>query len=445
MATQLVTLKTHIPADASDAAIVFTPLAAHGRVGWLETLRTAFESLLANRVRSLLTMLGVIIGVASVVALMALGAGASNAITSQVQSIGTNVLTIMNGSSKNRGPGADAAQSAALNLSIDDADAIQALALPLDGLAPQFSANADVVAPAADKSATIVGTTPSYQALNNLTLKTGAFFNNAQSKSAEPVIVLGSSLAQNLFGSGEAVGQTVRINGRPLRVIGVLNAKGGGAFGSVDDQAIVPLEYVYQYFQNTRTPDGNRYRVSTISLAVTRVDEMNAVQGRVEALLREQHQLPADGSKDDFQILNFASVLSVLTTITSLLTVFLAAIGGISLLVGGIGIMNIMLVSVTERTKEIGLRKAVGARSRDILLQFIVEAIAISLTGGLLGLLLGGALALAVTLAGLLNTSVTPGSMLIAVGFSMAVGLFFGIYPAQRAARLNPIEALRYE
>ncbi len=445
MATQAASLKTNAPASASAAAIVFAPLDAHGRVGWLETIRTAFESLFMNRVRSLLTMLGVIIGVASVVALMALGEGATSSITSQVQSMGTNVLTVMNGSASNRGPGSDMNQSAALNLSIDDAEAIQALALPLNGLAPQFSSNADVVAPAADKSATIVGTTPAYSSLNSLTLQSGTFFDAAQNKSGAAVVVLGSTLAQDLFGSGQAVGQTVRLNGQPLRVIGVLAAKGGGAFGSVDSQALVPIQYAYQYFQNTRTPDGNRYRVSSISLSVTNVGDMDAVQGRIQALLREQHHLPQDGSKDDFQVLNFASVLSALTSITAVLTAFLAAIGGISLLVGGIGIMNIMLVSVTERTKEIGLRKAVGARSRDILLQFIVEAISISLTGGLVGLLLGSGLALGVTLAGLMTASVTPSSVLIAVGFSMAVGLFFGIYPAQRAARLNPIDALHYE
>ncbi len=445
MATDITLIERQTPSAASDAEIVFAPIDGHGTVGWLEIIRTAYESLLANRVRSFLTMLGVIIGVASVTALMAIGAGATSAITGQVQSIGTNVLTVMNGSSANRRPGAELSQSSALNLSIDDAEAIQALALPLNGLAPQFGANADVVAPAADKNATIVGTTPAYQTLNTLTLKSGTFFDDAQNKGAASVVVLGSSLAENLFGSGEAAGQTVRIYGRPLRVIGVLNSKGGGVFGSVDDQAFVPLQYAYQYFDNTRTPDGNHYRVSNISLSVTNASDIDAVQGRIQSLLRERHYLPADGSKDDFQILNQASFLSTLTTITTILTYFLGAVAGISLMVGGIGIMNIMLVSVTERTKEIGLRKAVGARGQDILLQFLVEAVVLSVIGGLVGMVLGVGLAGLVNLTGLLTTSVSLTSVAMALSFAVAVGVFFGIYPARRAARLDPIEALRYE
>ncbi len=445
IATNIATVETNIPSQPSDAEIVFEPIDTEGSVSWFEIVRTAYESLLANRVRSFLTMLGVIIGVASVIALLAIGAGASNSITSQVQSFGTNALTVLNGSPANRRPGAELSQSTSQNLSIDDAEAIQALALPLNGLAPEFTASTDVAAPAADKNATVVGTTASYQTLNSLTLKSGTFFDDAQNKSAASVIVLGSSLAQDLFGSGEAVGQAVRISGRPLRVIGVLNSKGGGGFGSVDDFAFLPLGYAYQYFQDTRTPDGNRFRASVISLSVTNAADMDAVQGRLQVVLREQHHLPADGSKDDFQILNQASFLTTLTTITTILTVFLGAIAGISLLVGGIGIMNIMLVSVTERTKEIGLRKAVGARGQDVLLQFLVEAVVLSVTGGVVGMALGAGLAGLVNLTGLLTPSVNLTSVALALGFAVAVGVFFGIYPAQRAARLNPIDALRYE
>ncbi|HEX9441041.1 MAG TPA: FtsX-like permease family protein, partial [Roseiflexaceae bacterium] len=259
------------------------------------------------------------------------------------------------------------------------------------------------------------------------------------------VVVLGANLAKDLFGSGQAVGQTVRVKGQALLVIGVLASKGGGGFGSVDDRAFVPISLAQQRLFGGRTPDGNSYRISNIALSAINSTDMTSIQTRVSALLRERHHLKADGSADDFRFFNQTELLSSLTTVTSLLTAFLAAVAGISLLVGGIGIMNIMLVSVTERTREIGLRKAVGARGQDILMQFLVEALVISLAGGLIGLALGGLIALSVTLTGLLTATVSMSAVLLAVGFSLAVGLFFGIWPARRAAKLNPIDALRYE
>jgi putative ABC transport system permease protein len=407
-----------------------------------EVGRLAIDSLLANKVRALLTMLGVIIGVGSVVALMALGNGASAAITDQIQSVGTNLLTVMPGSPNSRGPGQT---GSAATLTLADAEAIAALRLPITGPSPTFGSSAQIVAPAADTNATVTGVTAVYQPINNLTLASGSFFTDDQVRGASPVVVLGSTLAKDLFGSGQALGQAVRITGQPLRVIGVLNTKGSSGFGSVDDQALVPITVAQQRLFGARTPDGNGWRVSQIQLSVTDSQDMDSVEARVQALLRERHSLSADGSEDDFQVLNQATLLSSLSTVTTLLTTFLASVAGISLLVGGIGIMNIMLVSVTERTREIGLRKAVGARPRDILLQFVVEALVISLVGGLIGLGLGFGVALIVTATGLLTAVITAESVLLAVSFSLAVGLFFGIYPAQRAAQLNPIDALRYE
>src|SRR5262249_32951698 len=242
-----------------------------------------------------------------------------------------------------------------------------------------------------------------------------------------------------------AVGQNVRIKDQSFTVIGVLNLKGSSGFGSVDSQALIPITVAQQRLFGARTPDGNGWRVSSIQISVNNSQDIDTVQARIQALLRERHDLTADGKEDDFQVMNQASILSTLSTITSLLTAFLAAVADIPLLEGGIRIMNIMLVSVSERTRERGLRKAVGARSWDVLLQFIVEALAISLIGGIIGLLLGSGIALAVTLTGLLTATVTLSAVLLALGFSMAVGLVFGSYPAQRAAKLNPIHALRHE
>ena len=430
----------------ADSGEMLAPLDADAGAGFnlAEVVRVSFDSLIANKTRSILTMLGVIIGVASVVALLALGNGAQASITGQVESIGTNLVFVMPGSMSNRGPGQ---MSAAQNLTMDDVQAIASLGLPLNSIAPQFSGSAGIVAPAADKYATIAGTTPAFFAMQDLRPASGSLFDESQSRAGESVAVLGATLAKELFGNGTAVGQTVRIKDQTLRVIGVLAAKGGGGGmgGSVDDQLFAPISFVQQRLFGARTPDGNSYRVAYILLSARNGGDVKAIQDRMAVLLRERHHLKADGSGDDFMIMNQASFLSTLNSITSIFTAFLAAIAGISLLVGGIGIMNIMLVSVTERTKEIGLRKAVGARGQDIMLQFIVEALVVSVTGGIIGLIFGVLIAGLVTLSGALTATVSLGSVALALGFSMAVGLFFGIYPARRAARLNPIDALRHE
>lgn len=421
---------------------VLTPVEESGRNGldYNELIRVSLDSLLANRLRTFLTMLGIIIGVASVISLMTLGNGASIAITSQFSALGTNVLTIFN-SRPNRGPG----QSGNLApLTMADVKAIEVMRLPIVGPVPQFSSNATVTAAAAEKSAQILGTTATYKQVQNVTMESGTFFTDANVQGASQVVVLGASLKTYLFGDGEAVGQMVRINSVACRVIGVMASKGGGAFGSVDDQALVPITLAQNRLFSARTPDGN-LRVSVISLSVVNADDVEFTEQRIQMALRDKRKLNSDGSEDDFNVLNQASFLSSLSTITSLLTTFLAAIAGISLLVGGIGIMNIMLVSVTERTKEIGLRRAVGAQSRDILMQFMIEATVLSMLGGIIGVIMGSILPIALTVTGTFEAPITIDSILISLSVSLATGLFFGIWPARNAARLNPIQALRHE
>lgn len=421
---------------------VLTPVEESSRNGldYNELIRVSLDSLLANRLRTFLTMLGIIIGVASVISLMTLGNGASIAITSQFSALGTNVLTIFN-SRPNRGPG----QSGNLApLTMADVKAIEVMRLPIIGPIPQFSSNATVTAAAAEKSTQILGTTAMYKQVQNVTMESGTFFTDANVQGASQVVVLGASLKTYLFGSGEAVGQMVRINSVACRVIGVMASKGGGAFGSVDDQALVPITLAQNRLFSARTADGN-LRVSVISLSVVNAEDIEFTEQRIQMALRDKRKLNSDGSEDDFNVLNQASFLSSLSTITSLLTTFLAAIAGISLLVGGIGIMNIMLVSVTERTKEIGLRRAVGAQSRDILMQFMIEATVLSMLGGIIGVIMGSILPIALTVTGTFEAPITIDSILISLSVSLATGLFFGIWPARNAARLNPIQALRHE
>ncbi len=411
-----------------------------GSAGLWEMVRIALESLSANKMRSLLTMLGVIIGVTSVIALLSLGDGVNNAITGQLRAMGTNVLFIS--PTIPRGVARDFAARPFLTQA--DADAISSLNLPLIGIAPQFTLNTRVTAPAADADGTITATTPDWFTMGNMKLASGSFWGEEELRTAAPVFVMGANLKKSLFGSGAAVGQTVRVRGIALRVVGVLELQ-GGMNTSQDDGGYVPLTLAQQRLGVARTPSGD-LSVGQIIVSAKEGQDLSLIQARISTLLRERHHLKFDGSADDFRIDNFAAIIQQASTILGALTIFLGAVAGISLLVGGIGIMNIMLVSVTERTKEIGLRKAVGARGVDILFQFIVEALVISLTGGLIGLGCGALIAFAVTTSGqLFDAPITPGAVLLALGFSMAVGLFFGIYPAQRAARLNPIDALRFE
>ncbi|HEY7065740.1 MAG TPA: ABC transporter permease [Chloroflexota bacterium] len=411
------------------------------------TVRTALRALAANKLRALLTMLGIIIGVAAVISLMSVGRGAQAAVTDQIQGLGTNLLFVRPGSTQQGG--IRAGGGSAQTLSLDDAQAIADQVDSVVGVAPEVSGGAQLVAAGQNWSSRVTGTTEDYPDVRNFHVADGDFFTRQQVDARSAVVVLGSNVAQNLFGEDEAVGQSVRISlfgrsGVSFRVIGVMESKGGTGLGNQDDQVFVPLTAYQTRLAPTRTVRGS-YQVSTINVQVADAKLMDQATQDIGALLRQRHRV----TQDDFTIQSQADFLSTAAQVTGIMTILLGAIAGISLVVGGIGIMNIMLVSVTERTREIGIRKAIGARRKDILLQFLVEAAVVSLLGGLVGMAIG--IGLAHLMSGVplngqkLTTLVTPDAVLLSVTVSAAVGLFFGIYPATRAARLRPIEALRYE
>ncbi len=414
-----------------------------------EQIRLALRALSVNKLRSALTMLGIIIGVGAVITLLSVGQGVQNLITSQLQSIGTNLLFVVAGNLDSASM-MRSGSVGGLTLSLEDADAI---ADPFDvpdviAIAPEVMGGADVSYGKINLRVTVSGVTPAYSPVRNFPVAYGSFIDATDQNTRARVAVLGSDIAAKLFENGAyPIGATIKINASPFKVIGVLESKGGsgGPGGNQDEVLMVPLstahERLFQRFRNYRGDP----MVSVIYAQVTSEDRMEAAAQEIAELLRQRHDIRFQDD-DDFTVINQRDLLAIFGQITGVLTIFLGAIAGISLLVGGIGIMNIMLVSVTERTREIGLRKAVGAKRRDILIQFLIESVTLALLGGALGIILGAAGAFGISrLQSDLTAVVTGQSVLLATGFSAAVGLFFGIYPATRAAKLNPIEALRYE
>jgi len=409
--------------------------------------RETITSLSANKLRTGLTVLGIVIGVAAVIAMLSVGQGAQNTITSSINSIGTNVLYLSAGTRARFGGENFNAVRNVRQLTMSDA---QALLDPFQtpsvkAVAPVIQGgNITAAANGQTTTTTVYGVTTSYFSIRNEQVSEGSFFNDQQVNTHARVAIIGTDLATTLFGQTSGLtGQTIRINSQTFTIIGILKSKGGTSLGSSDNQIIIPLTTA-----RDRVMQRGGTTVDGIYIQATSAQSVSEATTQVSNIMRLRHHVAV--GKEDFSVLSQADLLSTATSITGILTAFLGGIAAISLLVGGIGIMNIMLVSVVERTREIGLRKALGARNRDIMAQFLAESSFLSLLGGLMGILLGWLISLIIgqiaSAAGnSLNPAVSLNAVLLATIFSIAVGLFFGIYPARRAARLEPVEALRYE
>src|SRR3989344_738608 len=399
----------------------------------IDIINETYSALSANKARSGLTMLGIVIGIASVIAMVSIGNGAKVAIQSSIEGLGSNLLTILPGIVQPGRGIVSSGRGTAQTLKNEDIDIVK----NIDGVtavSPEVSRRFQVVAAGNNTNTTITGATPDYLTVHNITVSNGSFISDANQRGIGRQAVLGATVATDLFADEDPLGKTIRINKINFSVIGVLEKKGGAGFSGPDDMIFVPLSTMQKILS------GVDY-LSILAVSVTDKNNMAEVKDLTTNALLDKHNV----DEADFSIISQEDILGTLTTVIDTFTLFLAAIASISLLVGGIGIMNMMLTTVTERTREIGLRKAIGAKRRDINLQFLSEAVALTLIGGIFGVILGWLICFIVTSTGIVKTQVSFFSVLLAFGVSAGIGIIFGYYPARRAAILSPIDALRYE
>ncbi len=404
----------------------------------LDLSKETYFALSANKARSGLTILGIVIGIGSVIAMISIGQGAQYSIESSIQSIGSNLLIIMPGSQRGPGVQISSGRGSAQTLTLEDSEAIQKEIPLIKATAAEISKRYQVTAKGTNTNTQIVGTVPSYPAVRNLEMASGYFISEQQIRSLSKVAVLGPTVVSDLFGENTSpIGSAIRINKIDFKLIGIPKSKGGTGFGSQDDIIFIPISTAQKFLT------GSAY-VNNIYVQVQDSESMAFVQQQITDLLLARHKI-SDPLQTDFSIMNQADLMATAFSVTDTLTILLAAIGGISLIVGGIGIMNMMLTTVTERTREIGLRKAIGAKRKDISMQFLAEAVMLTFIGGAIGIFFGWLASLAVTQFAGITTKVSLYSVLLAVGVSATIGIVFGYYPARKASKMNPIDALRYE
>jgi putative ABC transport system permease protein len=398
----------------------------------------SYSALVANKSRSFLTMLGIIIGIAAVIATLAIGEGSTKSIQTSIQSLGSNLITITPGVARGAGVTVSAGRGSATTLTLADEQALAAQLTNISGIDPELTARVQVIGDGNNTSVSDVGTSPDYAPDHNITMSSGAFFTDTQVTNKAKVVVIGPTVVTDLFTDGSnPIGQTIAISGNVYTIIGVTQSKGGNGLGNQDDMIFMPISTVQQYISGGKN-------ISDISISASSTSAMTAVQNQATDIMLQQHNI-ADASNADFTIQNQSSIVSSASSITNTLTILLASVAGISLLVGGIGIMNMMLTTVTERTREIGLRKAIGATRANINIQFLTEAVLLTFVGGLIGIGLGVGSAWVMTKFFSITTSVSSTSIILSFCVAAGIGIVFGYYPARRASRMSPIEALRFE